>query len=155
MSIEDSAKAAVSSLSHGDLAGVAVSLLVLLVVCVRYIVNINLKLIERSIKEQKEDIEKLKSDQCGLRVRDIERKISGIEGMSATAGLKVQELSKQLDSNRAVVDAYMNSTEKEVNRLENRLTRIEMAIKENHDDLSRELIKLSESVAVLISKAEK
>lgn len=153
MSIDNAASAAVSTLTHADIVAVAGGLLVLLVAAVQYIFKINLAIIDKKILVNKSEIDQLKAfHEKGLERYDS--KMKGIEAMVASSGLKVQDLSKSLEGTKALTDAYIDRTERDISKLENRLTDIEKVIKENHEYLSAELHKVSQNVAVLISKSD-
>jgi len=140
---EKSAAAAVDAVTHIDIITIAATLLVLLIVAIRYIFSINLRLIDDKIHETTKDIEKLAE------------KIGGVEAMAASAGLKVSKLQSTVDSTTAVQKAHIDRTDRDIDKLETRLTEIEKTIKDNHAELTKELSTITKNVAVLISKAEK
>lgn len=140
---EKSAAAAVDAVTHIDIITIAATLLVLLIVAIRYIFSINLRLIDDKIHETTKDIEKLAE------------KIGGVEAMAASAGLKVSKLQSTVDNTSAVQKAYIDRTDRDIDKLETRLTEIEKTIKSNHAELTKELGTITKNVAVLISKTEK
>lgn len=151
---ESTAKATINTLTHTDVITVAAGLLVLLVGAIKYIFKINVGIIDQKITSTCEEIDQLRHHYDGS-LDNLFKKVAGIEAMAASSGLKVQDLSKALERTKALTDAYIDRTERDINRLENRLNDIEKAIKQNHQELSAELHKVSQNVAVLISKAEK
>ena len=138
---DKSAAAAVDAVTHIDVITIAATLLVLLIVSVRYIININLRIIDDKIHETNKDLEKLAE------------KIGGVEAMAASAGVRVGKLQSTLENTRAVQDAHINRTDRDIDKLETRLGDIEKAIKQNHAELTKELSTMAKNLAVLAAKS--
>jgi chromosome segregation ATPase len=151
---DKSAAAAVDAVTHIDVITISGALLVLLIVAIRYIFNINLRLIDEKIAENSHELEKF-SAKCEQAMSKLEDKLGGVESMAASAGMRVQKLHSNLDSTTAVQKAHIDRTDRDIDKLETRLTEIEKTIKDNHAELTKELSTITKNVAVLISKAEK
>lgn len=162
---DKSAAAAVGALTHIDVITIAATLLVLLIVSVRYIININLKIIDDKIYESgnkltrtNKDVERLAEKIIGVEtiaagVEKLAEKINGVEAMAASAGIRVGNLQSKLESTRAVQDAHIDRTDRDIDKLETRLDEIEKTLKNNHTELTKELSMMAKNLAVLAAKS--
>lgn len=139
---EKASASAVDAVTQIDVITIAATLLVLLIVSVRYIININLRIIDDKIHETNKDLEKLAE------------KIGGVEAMAASAGVRVGKLQSTLENTRAVQDAHINRTDRDIDKLETRLGEIEKTLKNNHAELTKELSTMAKNLAVLAAKGE-
>lgn len=146
---DKSAAAAVDAVTHIDVITIAATLLVLLIVSVRYIININLRIIDDKIHESGDKLTRTNKD-----VEKLADKINGVEAMAASAGLRVGKLQSALESTKAVQDAHIDRTDRDIDKLEARLSEIEKTLKNNHTELTKELSTIAKNVAVLAAKGE-
>lgn len=147
------AQDAVEAVTHLDLAFLAALLLVALYMSVKHIINTQLKLIDQKIINNENDITNFRKD-CEDYIKNYAEKFRGVEAMVASAGMRVQKLQSSVDSTKAVQAAHMDRTDKDIDKLETRLSQIEETIKANHTELTKGLNQISQNVAVLISKSE-
>jgi hypothetical protein len=150
---DKSAAAAVDAVTHIDVITIAASLLVLLIVSVRYIFKINVKIIDDKITSTCEEIDQLRQH-CDDSLGKLSEKVSGVEGMAASAGIRVNKLQSTLESTKAVQDAHIDRTDRDIDKLETRLgEEIEKTLKANHTELTKELSTMAKNLAVLAAKS--
>lgn len=147
------AQDAVEAVTHLDLAFLAALLLVALYMSVKHIINTQLKLIDQKIINNENDITNFRKD-CEDYIKNYAEKFRGVEAMVVSADMRVQKLQSSVDSTKAVQAAHMDRTDKDIDKLETRLSQIEETIKANHTELTKGLNQISQNVAVLISKSE-